>query len=208
MQIQLISALDRNQVRITAAFTDVEALKNWDPKSPYLGLKAQDLFRAVMASDIQELAINPFDPSGKMIRPGGRVKRTEMELLADGIVPSFTGPKTAQFDLKAGQKVFIGLPANPPSPMIQQLLKNKADSLASIEELYVFQIATETGGSHTVIGIVASGLAKAQVDEIAKSMQMSVRTELKTGQSLDFMFLSGSMRDQVKAFATPLFRRP
>jgi len=81
MQIQLTWVTDRNQVRVTAVFTDLEALRNWDPNTPYIGLKAQELFRFVMGTDIQEVAINPFDPIRKMIRPGGRVTRPEIDLL-------------------------------------------------------------------------------------------------------------------------------
>jgi len=80
-QIQLRRITDGNQIQLTAAFTDLEALRNWEPNTPYLGLNAPDLFRLVMGTDIQEVAINPFDRSRKMIRPGGRVTRAELERL-------------------------------------------------------------------------------------------------------------------------------
>jgi hypothetical protein len=212
MQIHLISTLDRNQVRVTASFTDLEALRNWDPNTPYLGIKAQDLFRLVMATDIQEIAINPFDPAGKMIRPGGRVTRHEIELLSEGVIPSHIGlanPRFQQFQMKANEKVFIGIPAHPPSSAVEGRLTNRANSLPSIAELYVFQMATQAGSSHTVIGIVLSKeLAQDEKDEIVKSMGASVQPELKSDQSMDFMFLRGSIRDQVKALGTLIFRRP
>lgn len=208
-QIHLISTLDCNRVRITAAFTDLEALRNWDPNTPYLGIKAQDLFRLVMGTDIQEIAINPFGPAGKTIRPGGRLKRHEIKLLSEGKFPSGTGPGIAQFQMKEGEKVFIGAPAHPPSPTVEELLKNEAKSLAPVAELYVFQMATaQAGSSHTVIGIVLSDeLPKDQKDEVVKTLSTSVRTELKRDQSLDFMFLGGPTRDQVRALGTLIFRR-
>src|SRR5579862_4103106 len=52
VQLQLTGMLDRNNVRVTTAFTDAEALRNWDPNTPYLGLKAQELFRFAMGTDI------------------------------------------------------------------------------------------------------------------------------------------------------------
>ena len=209
MQIHLISTLDRNQVRITAAFTDLEALRNWDPNTPYLGIKAQDLFRLVVGSDIQEIAINPFDPAGKMIRPGGRVKRHEIELLSQGFFPSSSGSGIAQFQMKAGERVFIGVPAHPPSSAVEELLKNEAKSLASVAELYVFQMATaQAGSSHTVIGIVlGEELTKDQKDAVIKSMGTSVRKELKHDESLDFMFLDGPTRDQIRALGTLIYLR-
>jgi hypothetical protein len=65
IQIQLTGVVDRNNVRVTTAFTDAEALRNWDPNTPYLGLKAPELFRFVMGTDIQAIVINPFDPIRK-----------------------------------------------------------------------------------------------------------------------------------------------
>ena len=206
--IQLRRITDRNQTQVTTAFTDLEALRNWDPNTPYLGLNAPDLFRLVMGTDIQEVAINPFDPIRKMIRPGGRVTRAELELLAKRIVPGSPESKTAQFQLKANEKVLIGRPANPPSPAVAELLRSTAASLPSISELYVFQMATQAGSSHTVIGInVSEDVSREQQDEIARSLGASVQAELKTGQSLDFMFLRGAMREQIRGLGALIFRR-
>ena len=207
-QIQLRRITDRNQVQVTAAFTDLEALKNWDPNTPYLGLNAPDLFRLVIGTDIQEVAINPFDPVRKMIRPGGRVTRAELELLANGIVPGSPASKTIQLPLKANEKVLIGRPTKPPSPAVEELLRSKAASFSSIGELYVFQMATQAGSSHTVIGInLREDVSREQQDEIARSMGASVQAELKGGQSLDFMFLRGAMLEQIRALGGLIFRR-
>jgi hypothetical protein len=207
-QIQLRRITDRNQIQVTAAFTDLEALRNWDPNTPYLGLNAPDLFRLVMGTDIQEVAINPFDPSRKMIRPGGRVTRAELELLAKGIVPGSPESKIAQVQLKANEKVLIGRPAHPPSPAVEELLRSTAASFSSIGELYLFQMATQAGSSHTVIGInLSEDVSREQQDEIARSLGASVQAELKTGQSMDFMFLRGAMRDQIRKLGAVIFRR-
>lgn len=207
-QIQLRRITDRNQVEVTAAFTDLEALKNWDPNTTYLGLKGQDLFRLVMGTDIQEVAINPFDPARKMIRPGGRVTRAELELLANGFVPGAPASKPAQLQLKANEKVLIGRPATPPSAAVEELLRSKAATFASIAELYVFQMATQAGSRHTVIGIsLSEDIPREQQDEIARSLGASVQPELKGGQSLDFMFLRGAMREQIRKLGALIFRR-
>jgi hypothetical protein len=207
-QIQLRRVTDRHQVQVTAAFTDLDALKNWDPNTPYLGLNAPDLFRLVMGTDIQEVAINPFDPVRKMIRPGGRVTRTELELLANGFIPGSPASKAAQLQLKANEKVLIGRPANPPSPVVEALLKSKAASFAPIAELYVFQMATQAGSRHTVIGInLSEDVPRAHQDEIAGSLAASVQPEMKTGQPLDFMFLRGTMREQIRTLGAVIFRR-
>lgn len=207
-QIQLRRVIDRNQIPITTAFTDLEALKNWDPNTPYLGLNAPDLFRLVMLTDIQEVAINPFDPVRKMIRAGGRVTRAELELLASRVVPGSAESKAVQFQLRANEKVLIGRPASPPSPAVEQLLRSTATSFAAIAELYVFQMATQAGPSHTVIGInLGEDVSREQQDEIARSFGASVQAELKGGQSLDFMFLRGAMREQIRKLGAVVFRR-
>jgi hypothetical protein len=211
-QIQLRRITDRDtdlkQFPITAAFTDLEALKNWDPHTPYLGLNAPDLFRLVMGTDIQEVAINPFDPIRKMIRPGGRLTRAELEVLANGIVPGSPASTTMQLQLKANEKVLIGRPSKPPSPAVQELLRSTAASFPSIGELYVFQMATQDGSRHTVVGInLSEDVSREQQDEIARSLGSSVQAELKGGQSLDFMFLRGAMRDQIRALGGLIFRR-
>ena len=209
IRIDMVGFHDKQGRKVTPAFTDIDALKTWDPNTPSLGLKAQALFQMVLGTEFQGLVINPFDPIRKMIRPGGLVTRAEIEVLANGVVPSFTGPKTAQFHLRANEKVFIGRPALPPSQAIEELLKKKAGSFPAIAELYVFQMATQAGSSHTVIGIsLSEDVARNRQDEMAKSMSVSVQSELKPHQSLDFMFLRGSMLDQVRALGTLIFRRP
>jgi SseB protein N-terminal domain/SseB protein C-terminal domain len=207
-QIQLRRVIDRNQIPITTAFTDLEALKNWDPNTPYLGLNAPDLFRLVMGTDIQEVAINPFDPARKMIRAGGRVTRAELEPLANRVVPGSAESKTVQFRLRANEKVLIGRPASPPSPAVEALLRSTAASFAAIAELYVFQMATQAGPSRTVIGInLGEDVSREKQDEIARSLGASVQAELKGGQSLDFMFLRGAMREQIRKLGAVIFRR-
>ncbi|MBZ5719344.1 MAG: SseB family protein [Acidobacteriia bacterium] len=156
VELQLTTVLDRNERRVTAAFTDIEALRNWDPNTPYLGLKAQDLFRFVMGTDIQEIVVNPFDPIRKMIRPGGRITRAELDFLSKGVIPSRIGPKGVEFQIKANEKVAIGLPSERPSAEIEELLRSKASGFSEIDALYLFQMATQAGSSHTVIGIQLS----------------------------------------------------
>jgi hypothetical protein len=209
VQLQITGITDRDGTRLTPAFTDSEALRNWDPNTPHLAIKAQELFRLVMESNIQGIIINPFDPIRKMIRPGGRVTRAELDLLSKGLIPSHIGRKGVQFQIKANEKIFIGRPAHPPSQAVEELLKSKAASFPSIAELYLFQMATQAGPSHTVIGInLCESVARDQQDEIAKGLGTSVQPELKHGQALDFMFLRGSTLDQVRGAGALIFRKP
>lgn len=206
IELQITGMLDKNNVRVTVAFTDAEALQNWDPNTPYVGIKAQEYFRLVMRMDIQQVVINPFDPIRKMIRPGGRVTRAEAELLANGALPTRVGPTNSQFQLRPSEIVAIGLPANPPNPTIEEQLRHCASTLPEVAELYLCQMATERGGSHTVIGIVADSKAsRERENEIVDGLGRSVQKELKRGQALDFLFLRGDLRTQVRERGKRLF---
>lgn len=207
VQLQFSVMLDRNHKRVAPAFTDAEALQNWDPNTPYIGIKAQEFFRLVMGTDIQAIMINPFDPIRKMIRPGGRVTRAELELLSKGIVPTQIGPKGVQFQLKSDEARYIGVPAKRPSVGLEASLREKASQVPEIAELYLFQMATK-GSSHTVIGIVLDKIIDRTVeDQIAAALGEHIQLQIGKGKSLDFLILRGSFRDQVRATGILIFRR-
>ena len=209
IELQLTTIVSRNHALATPAFTDLEALRNWNPNALYLGIKAQDLFRFVMSTEIQEVVMNPFGPAGKMIRPGGIVTRAEMGLLAQGVAPLKVGPANLQFQLKANERVMIGLPSQPPGPEVEQLLQACAAGLAEIAALYLFQMATQQGGSHTVIGIELKTVASQERQaEIAGRLGESIRPGLKSGQALDFMFVGPPLIDQMKRLSKEIFRKP
>src|SRR5690348_7765866 len=207
VRIQLTAIPDSKSVRITPAFTDVDALRNFDPNTPYIGLKSIDLFRILAdANEIQDILINPFDPVRKMLRPGGRVTRREILQLANGAAPTNTGHQ--QFEFKEQEKVMIGLPANPPSVAAQELLRMKASELSEVAALYFFQMARAQGPSATVIGIgLGSNASQRRRQEIANTLGSSIQSELKEGQFLDFMFLEGPFGDNIRKIGGLIFRR-
>jgi len=206
VQLQLVRLKDSNNLPVTVAFSDLEALRNWDPNTPYIGLKSIDLFRAVLSTDIQGVLINPFDTTRKTIRPGGQVTRRELEQLATGAVP--INKDIQEMRLKAQEKVALGLPANPPSTAIQEILRNKAQETPPIAELYFFQMARSQNQSGTVIGILLSENAgEKQRDEIIQTLVTAIKPELKSGQFLDFMFLQGPFGEQIRKIGKLIFRR-
>lgn len=44
----MVFLTDRQGRRVTPVFSDLAALRNWDPNSPYAGLKAQDFFKKLL----------------------------------------------------------------------------------------------------------------------------------------------------------------
>src|SRR5438309_2791638 len=75
---------------VAVAFTDEEALRNWNKTIPWIALQGTGFFQVVASTEAEEIVINPYeldDPASKMIRPGGRVTRWEFEELAQGNIP-------------------------------------------------------------------------------------------------------------------------
>jgi hypothetical protein len=211
IQIQLSTALDRNQHRVVPAFTDVEALRNWDPNTPYLGVKAPELFRFVIGTNIQQIVINPFDPVRKMIRPGGEITRSEFELLSRGVVPECAARKNAQVKAKPGQQVVIGIPAEDLRDDVKVGLRILAASIPEIEELYLFQMATQNGkewSTHEVIGIQFDGYpTDRRANEIVEQVGNGIQAKLEKSESLDFVALSGDFGAKVRSDTTLIFKR-
>ncbi len=207
IRIELVGFTDKQGLKITPAFTDVEALKVWDPNTPSLGIKAQALFQMVR-TDFQALVINPFDPIRKMIRPGGRVTRSELELLAKGVIPTRTRPSGSQFQLSPNQKVAIGIPAIRPSAEVEELLRATAVATPEISDLYLFQMATSEWGSLTAIGIQVYGtVSPERENSLAVKLGETVQPKLQKGQSLDFLILRGDMGRNIRARGLLIFRR-
>jgi len=206
VQVPLVRIVDANQIKVTPVFTDLEALRNWDPNTPYIGLKAIDLFRFLLETDLQDVLINPFDPIRKMIRPGGRVKRAEMEVLAKGVVPSNMGHQKIQ--LKAQEKVLIGLPANPPSETILELLRNKAKEIPAVAELYYFLMARGQSAPEIMIGIgLSQNATESEQQAISQALGKAIQPALKPNEFLNFMFLSGPFGQHIQKIGRSIFHR-
>src|SRR5215470_4048590 len=134
---------DKDGQKFIAAFSDLEALRNWDPNAPYIGLNSIDLFKSALSSDIDHIAINLYDPTRKMIRPGGTVTRQEFQLLAEGRLPAGVVGPAISFELKEGEQIFVGVPAKEPAPEIIQALQSAAKTVENITALYLAQIAAQ-----------------------------------------------------------------
>ena len=130
--IQLVGIKDQYQRDLVPAFTDDEALRNWDPNTPSIALKARAFFEMLLPLPFQEVIINPYDPIRKMLRPGGRVTRGEFECLAKGELPQLkAGVQTIQ--QAPGTRVQFGKPKEPFAP---EAMKQVAEELAKFPEVH------------------------------------------------------------------------
>ncbi len=200
VDISLLQLKDNQQKPVTPAFTDEDALRNWDPNTPFLGIKSREYFRMVKGTEISAIVINPFDPIRKMLRPGGRITRFEFEVLAEGVVPDRLDASGAvHMTFAEGKPVLIGVPANPPSRQILEAVTAAARSMPEIRELYFFQMSTAEGESHTVVGIEWDRRPEeARVKKILETLGRSVHPLLTGRNYLDFMVLEGSLGDAIR----------
>ena len=86
-QFELLVYQKKDGRKWTPVFTDMAALRIWDPNISCAAKPGQDFFKAMMEIDLDEVVINPFDPIRKRIRPMAMVTRFEMKALAAGLAP-------------------------------------------------------------------------------------------------------------------------
>lgn len=200
LDISLLQLVDSQQKPVTPAFTDEEALRNWDPNTPFLGIKSRAFFRMVKATDISAIVMNPFDPIRKTLRPGGRITRFEFEALAEGMVPG-------QLDLfgavpmtfAESKTVLIGQPISPPSARILDAVIGAVRNVPEIKQLYLFQMGSEQGDSRAAIGIEWLWRPEEQrAKVILGSLAQAVHPLLTARDYLDFMVIEDSTGDAIR----------
>src|SRR5947209_15604921 len=102
---------DSSGMCVAVAFTDEEALRNWNKTIPWVVLQGTGFFQAVAGTEAEEIVINPYeldDPASKMIRPGGRVRRWEFVELAQGNIPQIQADDDAK--TQTAQSVLVAMP--------------------------------------------------------------------------------------------------
>lgn len=210
LQFRLLQNREGN--KLFPVFSDLEALRNWDPNTPYIGMKSVDLFKVILRTDADQIVINPFDPIRKMIRPGGTLTRQEFQLLAENRIPSGAVGSTIAFDLKPGERVAIGVPAQEPKSELVAALVSTARNIGSVASLYLAQIASQKNQawvSQTLIGIqLNKNLEKPLREEIVRELGESIRPWLDRNEFLDFMILDGGLAQQVTAHGKLLYKIP
>jgi SseB protein N-terminal domain/SseB protein C-terminal domain len=207
--ISLQQLRDKQQKPVTPAFTDEEALRNWDPNTPFLGIRAREYFRMVKGTEISAILINPFDPIRKMLRPGGRIARFEFEALAEGIVPGRLDSSGAlHMTFAEGKTPHIGSPAKPLPGNILDALVTTGRRAAAIKELYLFEMGSESGDAHAAIGIdLSRPLEAAELRQVLRNLADIVHPLLAGRNYLDFMVLSDSLGEEIRKVGKKLLYR-
>jgi len=204
--IALQQLRDKQQKPVTPAFTDEQALRNWDPNTPFLGIRAREYFRMVRGTEVSAILINPFDPIRKMLRPGGRISRFEFEALAEGMLPGRFDPRgVLHMTLAEGKTAHLSPPAKSLPGNVLEAMVTAARSTGEIRELYHFDMASESGDAHAVIGIdLDRPLETAGLERVLKRLADAVHPLLAGRTYLDFMVLHDPFGDRIRSVGRKL----
>jgi hypothetical protein len=178
----------------------LQALRNWDPNTPYIGLKSVDLFKTVLSTEADEIRINPFDPLRKMIRPGGTLTRREFQLLCEGRIPSESPGGMERVSFQPGQQILIGIPAKEPPPEVLDALVSTARSIDRINSLYLFQLGWQQDRNwkfQRLIGVRLIDDSDPQKEEIIRKLAQSIQPLITADEFLNFIVLQGTLEQQV-----------
>jgi SseB protein N-terminal domain/SseB protein C-terminal domain len=196
---------DSEGVPVQPVFTDEEALRNWNKTLPWIAVPGTALFPAVAASQAEEIVINPYepaDPGSRMIRPGGRVTRCELEALARGGIP-----QESQAPSEDVQPVLLATPKDMPPPELLQALAAAARRLPAVSGLYFSQVMQSNGGSQ---GVVAVEFAPGSGDELEQSALARLgkaASESEGGDALGFVAASSELGRAIATSGTRFYQR-
>jgi hypothetical protein len=199
---------DSNGLVVAVAFTDEEALRNWNKSIPWVALQGTGFFQAVASTQAEEIVINPYEPENpesRMIRPGGRVKRWELESLAQGVVPQPPDDEAKAQDA-ASQSVMVSMPRHMPSAEMFSQLSRAAAAFPQVVAMFFAQISHPTGKSHWAVAVqFAAGVSQEQVDPAMAAVAGEVRRVLPRKQHTELMPASDPLGEAVVALGEKFY---
>jgi hypothetical protein len=156
---------------VAVAFTDEEALRNWNKTIPWVALQGTGFFQAVASTEAEEIVINPYeldDPGSKMIRPGGRVMRWELEELAQGSLPQIQADDDKEIQT-AQQNVLVTMPTQMPAAEVFDAMGAAARKFTDVVALYFAQVIYPDGEPHWTVAVEFASASSPKRDKAAMS---------------------------------------
>jgi hypothetical protein len=184
---------DANGKNIVPAFTDEQALAHWSGASPWFALQGLIFFQSVTGTEADEIAVNPFRPGEEIIRPHGRITRTEFQVLAEGLIPEpHSQGKTIKVTTVKTQRVLVGMPAEMPRKEVFDALHSATESQPAIRALYFCQIKFAEGAPHRAVAIdFLPGTSPEDADAGVHALGSAIQPLLPRGELFD-LFPSGT----------------
>ncbi|PYU32564.1 MAG: hypothetical protein DMG31_10415 [Acidobacteria bacterium] len=205
--IQIIGIKDVSNVDVTPAFTDDEALRNWDPNTPSIALKARAFFEMLLPLPFQAVVINPFDPRRKMLRPGGRVTRHGFESLAKGVLPE---PRPAMRTVRpaAGTRLIFGKPKKVFADDLIERVKQVLAKVDGVQSAFLLAVAYGDEQPHGAIAVrLAKPLTEERLRLLAKLVLEIIRPSLKDKEPFDLIPLDAEFYEDVVRKISPFYEQ-
>ncbi|HEY2361861.1 MAG TPA: SseB family protein [Candidatus Angelobacter sp.] len=183
---------------VAVAFTDEEALLNWNKSIPWIALQGTAFFQAAASTEVEEIVINPYEPENpesKMIRPGGIVRRWEFEELAEGKIPE----KGSTEKVVEPQSVLVTMPKQMPAPEVFDTMGAAAGKFADVVAMYFAQVTYPDGEPHWTIAVeFAIGTSAKQVKHAMAALVKAGRHVFPKSVTADLLLGSSALGQSVK----------
>lgn len=183
---------------VAVAFTDEEALRNWQKNIPWIALQGTAFFQAVSGTEAEKIVINPYEPANpesKMIRPGGIVTRWEFETLAEGKIPE----KGATEKAVEPQSVLVSMPKQMPAPEVFNAMGTAGSKFTDVVAMYFAQVTYPDGEPHWTIAVeFAAGTSVKQVKHAMAALVKAARHVVPKSIAADLLLASSALGQSVK----------
>lgn len=193
---------------VAVAFTDEEALRNWNKTIPWIALQRTAFFQAVASTEAEEIVINPYEPenpSSKMIRPGGRVTRWEFEELGEGRTPKEDPNEQAV----ESQSVLVTMPKQMPSPEMFDAISEVATTFPEIAGMYFGQAIYPDGEPHWTIAVeFAKVVSGKQVKHMMTALVKAARPVFPKSVTADLLPASTVLGQSIKTSGKKFYSSP
>jgi len=190
---------DPEGLLVAVAFTDEEALRNWNKTIPWVALQGTGFFQAVASTEAEEIVINPYEldnPASKMIRPGGRVKRWELEELAQGNLPEVQAD--AQAGTQTAQSVLVTMPTQMPAADVFDSLGATARKFTDVVALYFAQVIYPDGEPRWTVAVeFASATSPKHVERAMAALTKAARHVFPRTVEADLLLASTALGQSI-----------
>ena len=181
-QSQIMAFENDAGASVLIAFTDEDAVLNWQPEPPpTIGMHAPDLLALGVNNPVSVLVINPAGPART------RVGRAELVAMAQGETPTPIADAEA---IPEGTTVMIAPPPeDPPDDWIEAFSEILAN-YPSIDAAYFFQLQMPARKGRLVIGLeLYQGMPASAQDRLLQTMLNEFEEKMPEGGELEFVIL-------------------
>jgi hypothetical protein len=189
---------DSSGQSVAVAFTDEEALRNWNMSIAWIALQGTAFFQAVASTEAEEIVINPYEPenpSSKMIRPGGRVTRWEFEELAEGRIPE----KNSNEQGVQSQSALVTMPKQMPTSAMFSAISEAAGTFPEIVAMYFGQVSYPDGEPHWTIAVeFAEAPSAKQVNRMMTALVKVAGRVFPQSVTADLLLASTALGQSIK----------